>query len=590
MLTVKFLSRPAAIRLQYAIAVLLWSFFIGPTPGWAETRLGELPVKEITVFKDGHAFVMHEGNAAVDESGDVKLDYLPRPVIGTFWPFANDKAAQLESVSAGQQRVSFDRTALTPAELIAANAGRKIIVHENDKSWPATIVGIPERGSEELDAYAVPGTGSQLSQKGEYVQLKTDDGIMLVHMNRLQSVTFVEEPVTKVAQEEFRNLLTLHLNWRGQPGKQAHVGMVYLQKGIRWIPHYRLTLNDDGTVLVELQATLINEMTDLENVTTHLVVGVPSFDFKETLDPIALTQTMANLSVYFQTDNSTIASNFSNSIMLQTQVPRGREVRQASPQQPGVDVGPGIAEGQEDDLFVFTVNGISLRKGERMVLPVGQWTMKFEDLYQLKVPFAPPQEVRQSVGSEQQAEIARLLHAPKVKHVVRIKNDSEVPLTTAPTLFVKDGRLVAQGMMTYTSRGSSVDLELTTAVNVPVAIEDEETGRTADAMRFGSHHLSRIDSKGTISLTNYHNKTIRIEVERNLIGIADEVGADGQATKLNAQSQTLGDSSYPYWWSWYHWPVWWHHANTFGRISWDLELKPGEAVELPYTWHYFWAQ
>ena len=38
-----------------------------------------MPVRELTIFKDGHAFVLHEGNMPTDESGNVVLDYLPAP-------------------------------------------------------------------------------------------------------------------------------------------------------------------------------------------------------------------------------------------------------------------------------------------------------------------------------------------------------------------------------------------------------------------------------------------------------------------------------------------------------------------------------
>ena len=41
------------------------------------SALAKMPVREVTVFKDGHAFVLHEGSMPVDASGDVKMDYLP---------------------------------------------------------------------------------------------------------------------------------------------------------------------------------------------------------------------------------------------------------------------------------------------------------------------------------------------------------------------------------------------------------------------------------------------------------------------------------------------------------------------------------
>ena len=58
-----------------------------PTPLKALVRM---PVQEVTVFKDGHAFVLHAGKMPVDENGNVVMDYLPCPVIGTFWPYSAD--------------------------------------------------------------------------------------------------------------------------------------------------------------------------------------------------------------------------------------------------------------------------------------------------------------------------------------------------------------------------------------------------------------------------------------------------------------------------------------------------------------------
>ena len=41
--------------------------------------LAKMPVREVTVFKDGHAFVLHNGKMPVEPSGDVLMDYLPAP-------------------------------------------------------------------------------------------------------------------------------------------------------------------------------------------------------------------------------------------------------------------------------------------------------------------------------------------------------------------------------------------------------------------------------------------------------------------------------------------------------------------------------
>src|ERR1700736_4930773 len=75
------------------------------TPAAPLSALARMPVKEITVFKDGHAFVLHEGHMPTDAAGNVLMDHLPTPVIGTFWPYSADKNAKLTAVTAGRRRV-----------------------------------------------------------------------------------------------------------------------------------------------------------------------------------------------------------------------------------------------------------------------------------------------------------------------------------------------------------------------------------------------------------------------------------------------------------------------------------------------------
>src|ERR1700751_844305 len=76
------------------------------------STFGKLPIKELTVFKDGHAFVAHEGELPTDNHGNVVMDYLPAPVVGTFWPYVADPRASMRTVVAGQQRVAVEHTAL----------------------------------------------------------------------------------------------------------------------------------------------------------------------------------------------------------------------------------------------------------------------------------------------------------------------------------------------------------------------------------------------------------------------------------------------------------------------------------------------
>ena len=560
------------------------------------STFGKLPIKELTVFKDGHACVAQEGELPTDAKGNVVMDCLPTPLLGAFWPFSADPRARLTGVVAGQKRVLVEQTALDLRGLIEANIGADVIVTEaSTNRYAATIIGLPARSAEELAATSPPNTPERLPEKGNLVLLRTPEGVKAVGLDRLQELTFKGAHKSAVSNEEFRNLLTLRLDWaRSKPARSARVGLFYVQKGFRWIPNYKVQIDGQGNAVVKLQATLLNELADLEDASVNLVIGVPTFAFKDTIDPIALQQNLAQLSQYFQTSGGSpnsqlLAYNFSNAIM--SQQARAGDYRGPSEPGQGAGLGPEIGEAdQNEDLFVFNVQHVTLKKGERMVLPVAEFSLPYKDVFTLDLPFAPPPEVRGNMGTEQQREMARLFNAPKVMHKLRLTNNSRYPLTTAPALIIRDGRVLAQGLMTYTSSGANVDLPVTTAIEFAVKKSETETKRTPDALRQNNTSFARIDLKGKISLTSHRAGSSEIEVTRYVLGAADAADHDGKVEKMNAFEDgaylAAGDS--PYWWNWYNWPWWWSHINGIGRITWKQTLEPKEAVELGYDWHYFW--
>ncbi len=559
------------------------------------STFGKLPIKEITVFKDGHAFVAHEGTMPTDEQGNVLMDYLPTPVIGTFWPYAADKRAKLTSVVASQKRVLVERTALNLRELLEANVGAEVIILETGtNSYPATIVGLPARSAEEQAATSPPNSGEKLPEKGSLILLQTAEGLKALPIERIQQVTFKQAHKPAAANEEFRNLLTLKLDWgKAKPAKSTSVGLFYLQRGVRWIPSYKVEVDGDGKAIVKLQATLLNELADLDDVSVNLVIGVPTFTFKDLLDPIALQQNLAQLSQYFQADagrNSPLASQFSNAMMSQ-QIARMGDYRAAPVPGVGGDLGPDIGEaGQSEDLFVFNVPHVTLKRGERMVLPVAEFTLPYKDVFTLELPFGPPPEVRANLNNEQQRELARLFSTPKVMHKLRLTNNSKYPLTTAPALIIRGGRVLAQGMMTYTSTGANVDLPITTAVDFQVKKSDVETKRTPDAVQENGNHYSRVDLAGKITIASHRPQKAELEVTRFVLGAADSADHDAKFEKLNVfeNGDFLASADYPSWWSWYGWPSWWNYFNGIGRITWSITLDPKQSVDLAYQWHYFW--
>ncbi|MBX9568680.1 MAG: hypothetical protein K2X77_07275 [Candidatus Obscuribacterales bacterium] len=557
------------------------------------SALAKMPVKELTVFKDGHSFVLHEGSMPVDADGNVVMDYLPTPVLGTFWPFSNDKDAKLSAVVASQRKVLIPKTALSVQQFIQANPGAQVQVTEirnpgsqgaSTITYDAQIVGIPVRTSEELESTNPPNSGERLPEYGDLVLLKTASGTATVPLNKIEYITFKENFESKVSSTEFRNLLTLKMDWKGQPGKNADVGMMYLQRGLRWIPEYKISIDGKGNAHLKLQATLVNDLTDLNDVTMNLVVGVPTFAFKDDTDPIALQQVLVETAR--RATRSEFRNSMSNAIMSQVASFEADDSA-STPQGPEV-----TGSEKNEDLFVFTVKHVTIRKGQRLVLPVYESDLKYKDVYTLTLPFSPPPEVVQHFNQSQQSQVERLLKAPKFMHKIRINNNSDFPLTTAPALLLKNEKVLAQGMMTYTAVGAPNDLELTTAVDLKVRKQDKEIKRTPNAATWQGDQYGKIDLEGTITATNYGPQPADVEIVRYVLGRVGTADRNGKADMVNIfedyEFLPNGSPELPIWWNWYSWPNWWNRFNGVGKISWKETIKPKETADFHYTWHYFW--
>jgi len=520
-----------------------------------------LPIREITVFKDGHAMLLHEGELPVDPAGNVVMEGLPQPVMGSFWPYSADPKAPLSAVVAGHRKVKVDRDAASVADLLSANKGAQVTLMTRS------------RGE------AISGT--LVSIQGGFLLLKGTEGLRPIALDAVDTVTIRDRSETRLTEEQDRTALTLRLDWGAQPAaKTARVGMMYLQKGIRWIPSYRIDIDGKGKATVKLQATLVNELADLENVDAHLVVGVPSFAFKDTPDPVSLQRTVAALSRYFQQESQT-AYAFGNSIYSQSS--RAGEVRR------GVEAAPAEAPAGDDskeDIFVFPVKKLSLKKGEVLVLPVAEFAVDYKDVFTVDIPMTPPRDVQARMAGRAPSEAERLHFAPKVMHKIRLTNKTATPITTAPALILQNGRLLAQGMTTYTSVGGQSDVEITTAVDIQVKKTETEKDRVPNALKWRGDNFQQLFLEVRVCLSNYRKVPVEVEVTRVVLGDVRDAGK-GVVEKVNLMEDPKGAERQPYY-AWYSDWWWWNQVNPVSRITWKATLEPGKNTDLDYAWSYYW--
>ena len=560
------------------IVTACWLSVILTTWTGAQSRVYEsLPIKEVTAFKDGHAFVLHEGLAARDAEGRVVLDYLPSPVMGTFWAYCAEPGMKLMSVVTGETAVDVNRPAVSVLDLIKANPEQRVIIkeHGHQETYTASAVRVLEDKNPDTTQANDPT-----------LLLHTEVGIKVIPISRIEHLVFPDAPHEDVAYVKKKGTMTLQLDGVQTDNKdQVHVGMTYIQKGLRWIPSYRINIDGDGRAKVLLQATLVNDLADLNDVTAHLVVGVPRFVLENTVDPISLQQTMAQVAAQMRPGSQTQYA-FSNAIMSQRVNMEAGWGAAADAQNPAASV---QSTEQAEDHFVFSVKHVTLAQGQRMVLPLAEFELNYEDVYLLTIPFSPPLELCRNFNMQQQLEIAHLFENPTAMHALRMKNQSDYPLTTGPALILKSGMVLGQGLVLYTAIGNTCDLEITKAVNIKVKPEDQQDDNESNGFTWNGSTYARTNMIGTLSLVNYQDKPIHLEIKRHLLGIADQADHDGKCIQLGHGFQVWGRlDNLPVWWNWCNWPWWWTHLNSLGTITWDIELEPRQEYELNYTWHYFW--
>ncbi|MBX3374857.1 MAG: hypothetical protein KF817_13585 [Phycisphaeraceae bacterium] len=530
----------------------------------------DLPIREVTIFKDGHVMVLRRGPLPVNAAGDVELETLPAPILGTFWAFAQTPGARLVSVRSGREPLVVPAEAGTLPELLHLAVGTDV-----------TLLL--------ADGASVRGTLTRLS--GGLVTLRGDSTVA-VQVSDVRRAEFHDPSVTerRVERTGSRDVMTLDLAWTTpRPAGTADVGMIAIERGLRWIPSYRVTLLSDDRAVIELAATLINELADLSDVTANLVIGVPTFMFAHTMDPMALQAQVARLGPYFDRDHAVTGAALSNAIMGQRA--RMSEVRGdqshggSAPIPPDLEVG---VTGAAEDLYIFHVGGVSLRRGERLHVPIATAEIPYESVYTLTVPVAPPMDMWRHFGTDQQREIARQLDRPVATHVLRLTNATAHPFTTAPALIIRDGHPLAQGLLHYTARTATVDLEVTGAVDIRVESSERETGRTPDGLEWNGSVYAQVRLAGTTVLTNYKDRAVTVEVRRFVLGMATGAVPDGAIEGIDLFTGLDWDHPSFSWWRWYGWPWWWSRLNGASRVDWTVRLAPGERVSLECAWHYYW--
>jgi hypothetical protein len=594
----------------------------------AEKSASELDLKteRVIVFKDGYSLFIKHGTATTDKNGEVFTDDVPdAAVLGSFW--AVPEEGRLVSMLAGWKTTKNSEEkplpCREPIEILLANKGKRAKVELHDKTLyqgvihevlvdkTQTALGQPQLESLDLASSAVKPKAVPLSSRvdrlappptdehtlatitGSNFVLRTEEGDVLLPVSQVRSIS-VKEMQTTLAKTLTTSKKTKRLSFKFEGGEQKRsLTLMYFRPGIRWIPTYRISLHDKEdkkkrdaakgdekgpakSATVSLQAELLNEAEDLDDVPIDIVVGVPNFRFRGTPSPLVLESVLRNALAEAAPDlmgNGT--QQFSNSMYTQRSGEFRRNQAQANAVADGGNVQlPGeLTAGGAQDLFVYNLPKLALGKGDRIAVPIFTTDVPYRDIYTWDVHVTKQDNAAAPSGSGTQSPL--VLSKNEVWHQIQLINTTNVPWTTGAAMIMEGNQPLAQELLTYTPPKDEVRVPLTVSVDTRGSLTEKEVGRELKSIQWEGYNYARIEREMRLDLCN--NKPIEIEAEITL-----HVG--GKVDKASHEGSVVLSGYNPADWVQYQG----HPAvNNSSVVTWKTKLKPGDNFEPTATYHYF---
>jgi hypothetical protein len=555
--------------IRVSVALLVVVVAASPRAGGEEPlpRAGELELvaERAVVFKDGFAMVQKRARGVADAVGEVFTEEVPdAAVLGTFWALPRAGGPRLASMAAGvvtsRRTTKVETSPSRIADVLAWNVEEEARLLLDDGS-------------------TAMGTVRQVLAGSELVVLQNEAGSVVLPLSRVRRVDMKTMNLRKeqlVSSETQAKRLTFRFD--GGAGERV-LSLLYFRPGIRWIPTYRVTLPADENAAearLSLQAEILNEAEDLVDVPLDLVVGVPNFRFGEVVSPFVLEPVLhhALRRTAPQLMGQTALSNAS--FRSRAGERRGGEAYEGAAAGGAVDLPPELTASGTQDLFVYTLPKTTILRGHRVAVPIFEATAPLRHVYTWDVEAA--RENTDAARPREQGASPLLLSEQRVWHQLEMDNGTTVPWTTGAALVLREGLPLGQDLLTYTPRGARTRLPLTVAVDVRGDYDEQETGRTLDALRWSNHAYARIDRRGTLVVANHKDVAVDVEVTLRVGGKATETSEGGS---VDVQPFRGAD-----WRNYRGDPA----VNASSLVRYRLHLGPRERKEAWAAFHYFVPQ
>jgi len=525
-------------------------------------------IRRVAVFKNGYAFTYREGEARTSNNWAFTTN-TPIGVLGTIWGYSTSPNVKVMQLLASQTDKMETQRVTDVAEMILANEGSRIrfVDYYSKKTFEGTYEIVSNHRN-----FALPYAGSdnpvapQFAEERIVVALKTDGGILLFPVNEMQNVEFFGQPKMEKPKITRENRLLMKIEGAND-GQNVNLGIAALERGIRWIPAYRVELKGAPVkeAKLELEAMLINELADLQNTEVNFVVGVPHFLFNDQISPLSMNSAFAGVSSYFQPGyGSSRRDSYSNAIMSQV----ATNVRTSDDSDS--DYSPTVSREEQTDassaeqLFLYKTDQINLKKGERASLRLFSLTVPATEVFEWTLNDSPQTQQSYLQYSGSSSAVLQQDLSTKIWSALRLKNQTGMPWTTAPAISFRDWKPIGQDMMSFTPIGSDNILRITPATEVIGSHTLEEKSREQTELRYGgsNYTFDLITVEGKIKIRNIKKEPVELVITRNLVGETLNATDNGKISREGLNLQSINPNSV---------------------IKWNVTLPNGEK-EIRYTY------
>jgi len=465
------------------------------------------PVTEAVIYPDGFAFLVRKGETVL-ENGEWVLDLLPPALNGSLRVYSEDPGLELEQVVAYREEVARERSLGSLEELFRENINKPLQVMVNGELIGGVLKGFLEPSYLVLTVTHPNGVSAD----------------EIYSLEAIDSYHFLTPVTLKKTETEYEGKLRVRFR---EPAAQRGiypVGISYLQTGLSWNPEYIVNLDSEQSGVLSYSGVVCNEATDLTNTTVYLVEK--GAQFSPELSPL----------VFFPTDQGYVAKRAELTVMGL----RAAESQAYPPKPPTVDV---------SSLIMYKHNNVvTLKKGERIQLPLFRGAVRVEPLYQVRIS---------------RPHFSQEVVVDPVWKVYRVYNNSSIPWIEGRVLLMMRDRPLGMGEFPYIAINQSGEIRVMTEPEIRVQASEVEFERVQGSLVYKEQEYALVRVRGEITLENTKNTQVKMKVTHQVPGEVLSVGEGGSAVKKAVFQVGL---------------------NPTSELSWEVTLWPQSQSMLTYTY------